>query len=103
MFIILLIFNNNFFLIYDTKKLSKSSTLSYSSENSTLDSPNSPIKRSFSMEYSDGSKNIQYKYNGNSASVDTSTQSDNDYIDIDGDYDTIEVLQTSNDSGYIIK
>ncbi|RGB39277.1 hypothetical protein C1646_754712 [Rhizophagus diaphanus] len=74
------------------------------SENSTLDSPNSPIKRSFSMEYSDGSKNIQqYKYNGNSASVDTSTQSDNDYIDIDGDYDTIEVLQTSNDSGYIIK
>ncbi|CAG8532276.1 11885_t:CDS:10 [Rhizophagus irregularis] len=85
------------------KSITKSSTLSYSSENSTLDSPNSPIKRSFSMEYSDGSKNIQYKYNGNSASVDTSTQSDNDYIDIDGDYDTIEVLQTSNDSGYIIK
>ncbi|EXX68235.1 hypothetical protein RirG_106780 [Rhizophagus irregularis DAOM 197198w] len=88
---------------FSSSKLSKSSTLSYSSENSTLDSPNSPIKRSFSMEYSDGSKNIQYKYNGNSASVDTSTQSDNDYIDIDGDYDTIEVLQTSNDSGYIIK
>ncbi|CAB5372861.1 unnamed protein product [Rhizophagus irregularis] len=80
-----------------------SSKLCKCSENSTLDSPNSPIKRSFSMEYSDGSKNIQYKYNGNSASVDTSTQSDNDYIDIDGDYDTIEVLQTSNDSGYIIK
>ncbi|GBC04700.1 hypothetical protein RclHR1_05810012 [Rhizophagus clarus] len=85
--------------------VTKSSTLSYSSEASTLDSPNS---RSFSMEFPDESKNIQQYgnniiYNGNPASVDTSTQSDNDYIDIDGDYDTIEVLQTSNDSGFIIK
>jgi len=91
-------------------KLSKSSTLS-SSEASTPDSPNSPIKRSYSMEFPDESKNMQQYgdniiYNGNSASMDTSTQSsvaDNDYIDIDGDYVTIEVLQTSNDSGFIIK
>ncbi|CAG8581208.1 5593_t:CDS:10 [Funneliformis caledonium] len=78
---------------------------------STPNSPdrgNSPIKRSFSMnemEFPDESKDIQYgyniSYNGNFASVeDTSTQSsfaDNDYIDIDGDDDIIEVLQTSND------
>ncbi|CAI2183690.1 6205_t:CDS:10 [Funneliformis geosporum] len=78
---------------------------------STPNSPdrgNSPIKRSFSMNelnFPDESKDIQYgdniSYNGNFASVeDTSTQSsvaDNDYIDIDGDDDIIEVLQTSND------